>query len=40
VTFDINNIASTVIADGFVKASDVCTDIPAGTNTHGVCPGS
>jgi D-xylose transport system substrate-binding protein len=37
---DITNIASTVIADGFVKASDVCSGLPAGTNSHGICPGS
>ncbi len=40
VAVDINNIATTVIKDGFVKASDVCAGIPAGTDTHGVCPGS
>jgi D-xylose transport system substrate-binding protein len=35
VEVDINNIKTTVIADGFLKASDVCTGIPAGT--AGVC---
>ncbi len=37
VSVDKNNIASTVIADGFVTKSDVCAGIPAGTNTGGVC---
>lgn len=37
---DISNISSTVIKDGFVKASDVCSGLPAGTNSHGICPGS
>jgi D-xylose transport system substrate-binding protein len=32
---DISNIKTTVIADGFIKASDVCQGIPAGTG--GVC---
>jgi D-xylose transport system substrate-binding protein len=32
---DITNIASTVIADGFVKKADVCSGVPAGTG--GVC---
>jgi D-xylose transport system substrate-binding protein len=32
---DISNIKTTVIADGFVKASDVCVGVPAGTG--GVC---
>ena len=35
VAVDKTNIASTVIADGFVTKSDVCTGIPAGTD--GVC---
>ncbi len=35
VSVDKANIASTVIADGFVTKSDVCTGIPAGTD--GVC---
>ena len=34
---DISNIKTTVIADGFIKASDVCTaGVPAGAG--GVCP--
>jgi D-xylose transport system substrate-binding protein len=32
---DINNIKTTVIADGFVKTADVCQGVPAGTG--GVC---
>ncbi len=35
VAVDKTNVASTVIADGFVKKSDVCSGIPAGTD--GVC---
>lgn len=35
IAVDINNIASTVIADHFITKSDVCTGIPAGT--AGVC---
>ena len=35
VAVDKTNIASTVIADGFVNKSDVCTGVPAGTD--GVC---
>lgn len=35
VAVDKSNIASTVIADGFVTKSDVCTGVPAGTD--GVC---
>ena len=35
VAVDKTNIATTVIADGFVTKADVCTGIPAGTD--GVC---
>jgi D-xylose transport system substrate-binding protein len=35
VEVDISNIATTVIADGFVTKADVCTGVPAGT--AGVC---
>jgi D-xylose transport system substrate-binding protein len=35
VEVDITNIKTTVIADGFVKAADVCVGVPAGTG--GVC---
>jgi D-xylose transport system substrate-binding protein len=35
VEVDITNIASTVIADGFVSKTDVCQGVPAGTG--GVC---
>ncbi|HKV02706.1 MAG TPA: substrate-binding domain-containing protein, partial [Ktedonobacteraceae bacterium] len=38
VAVDKTNIASTVIADGFVTKSDVCAGLPAGTNTGGICP--
>src|SRR6266849_9511744 len=36
VAVDKTNIQSTVIADGFVKAADVCAGLPSGTG--GVCP--
>ncbi len=36
VAVDKSNIASTVIADGFVTAAEVCTGLPSGTG--GVCP--
>jgi len=38
VSVDKTNIASTVLADGFVTKSDICTGLPAGTNTNGICP--
>ena len=38
VSVDKTNIASTVIADGFVTKSDICKGLPAGTNTNGLCP--
>ena len=36
VAVDKSNIASTVIADGFVTPADVCTGLPSGTG--GFCP--
>ncbi|HEX6110585.1 MAG TPA: substrate-binding domain-containing protein [Ktedonobacteraceae bacterium] len=36
VAVDKSNIATTVIADGFVTAADVCTGLPSGTG--GFCP--
>ena len=36
VAVDKSNIASTVIADGFVTAAEVCTGLPSGTG--GFCP--
>jgi len=33
---DINNIKTTVVADGFVKTADICTGVPSGAG--GVCP--
>ncbi len=36
VSVDISNIKTTVIADGFVTAADVCKGLPSGTG--GVCP--
>jgi D-xylose transport system substrate-binding protein len=33
---DINNIKTTVVADGFVKVSDICQGVPSGAG--GVCP--
>ena len=38
VAVDKTNIASTVIADGFVSKSDICSGLPAGTKTNGICP--
>ncbi|HEX9036672.1 MAG TPA: substrate-binding domain-containing protein [Ktedonobacterales bacterium] len=35
VAVDKTNIASTVLADGFVTKADICTNVPAGTD--GVC---
>jgi D-xylose transport system substrate-binding protein len=37
VAVDKSNIASTVLADGFVTKSQICTGLPAGTNTNGIC---
>jgi len=36
VAVDKTNVATTVIADGFVTAADVCTGLPSGTG--GFCP--
>jgi len=33
---DINNVKTTVVADGFVKVSDICQGVPPGAG--GVCP--
>src|SRR5438874_2608088 len=38
VSVDKTNIASTVIADGFVTKSEICSGLPAGTKTNGICP--
>jgi len=38
VAVDKSNIASTVLADGFVTKSDICSGLPRGTNTNGICP--
>lgn len=38
VAVDRTNIKTTVIADGFVTAADVCNGLPAGTNSQGICP--
>ena len=38
VSVDKTNIASTVIADGYVTKSDICTGLPPGTNSNGICP--
>jgi D-xylose transport system substrate-binding protein len=38
VAVDKSNIASTVLADGFVTKSDICSGLPSGTNTNGICP--
>lgn len=34
---DKTNLASTVIADGYVTKQQVCTGLPAGTNSEGIC---
>jgi D-xylose transport system substrate-binding protein len=34
---DASNMASTVIADGYVTKSQICTGLPAGTNSQGIC---
>jgi D-xylose transport system substrate-binding protein len=34
---DASNIASTVVADGYVTKDQLCTGLPAGTNTNGLC---
>ena len=38
VAVDKTNIASTVLADGFVTKQQICANLPAGTNTGGICP--
>ena len=38
VAVDKTNIASTVIADGYVTKNQICSGLPAGTNTNGLCP--
>jgi D-xylose transport system substrate-binding protein len=38
VAVDKTNIASTVLADGFVTKSEICSGLPPGTNTGGICP--
>lgn len=37
IAVDKSNIASTVIADGYVTKDEVCTGLPAGTDTGGIC---
>jgi D-xylose transport system substrate-binding protein len=34
---DKSNISSTVLADGYVTKSQLCTGLPAGTDTGGIC---
>jgi D-xylose transport system substrate-binding protein len=36
-TVDKSNMASTVIADGWVTSAQLCTGLPAGTDTGGIC---
>ncbi len=38
VAVDKTNITTTVLADGFVTKSQICSGLPAGTNTNGICP--
>jgi D-xylose transport system substrate-binding protein len=37
IAVDKSNIASTVLADGYVTKSDICTGLPPGTDTGGIC---
>jgi D-xylose transport system substrate-binding protein len=37
ISVDKSNIASTVLADGFVTKTQLCTGLPAGTDTAGIC---
>jgi D-xylose transport system substrate-binding protein len=37
IAVDKSNVASTVIADGYVTKDEVCTGLPAGTDTGGIC---
>ncbi len=37
ISVDKSNIASTVIADGYVTKDQVCTGLPAGTDSQGIC---
>jgi D-xylose transport system substrate-binding protein len=37
VSVDKTNIATTVLADGYVTKSDICQNLPAGTNTNAIC---
>jgi D-xylose transport system substrate-binding protein len=34
---DASNMATTVIQDGYVTKTQICTGLPAGTNTNGIC---
>jgi len=38
IAVDRENIDETVIADGSVTTAQLCTGLPAGTNTNGTCP--
>ena len=38
VAVDKTNIQSTVLADHFVTVAELCTGLPPGTNTNGICP--
>jgi D-xylose transport system substrate-binding protein len=37
ISVDKSNIATTVIADNYVTKSQLCTGLPAGTNSQGIC---
>ncbi len=37
IAVDKTNLVSTVIADGYVTKQQVCTGLPAGTNSLGIC---
>lgn len=37
LSVDKSNIASTVLADGYVTKTQLCSNLPAGTDTGGIC---
>jgi D-xylose transport system substrate-binding protein len=38
ISVDKSNIASTVLADGYVTKDQLCSGLPAGLDTGGICP--
>jgi D-xylose transport system substrate-binding protein len=37
ISVDISNYQTTVVSDGYVTKAQICTGLPAGTNTNGFC---